>query len=71
VNATSEYLNRRPRTLLQAVRDISAVRDMPIWVWDELLCPLRSNVVRLSDHRDHLRQNTVGVGAWQGPGSAA
>lgn len=67
--ASSEYLNRRPRSLIQAVRDISAKRDLPIWVWDELLCPRRDNVVSLADRR--LRNNATAVGAWQGPGSAA
>ena len=66
---TSLYLLRRPRTLLQAVRDISAQRDLPIWVWDDLLCP-KANVVRLQDHRDRLRNNTTPIGGWT-PGSVA
>ena len=64
--ATSEYLNRPCRSLIQAVRDISATRDMPIWVWDDLLCPRPANVIRLQDRRDLLKP----VGGWS-PGSVA
>jgi hypothetical protein len=50
VQATSEYLNRPLRSLIAAVRDVSAVRDMPVWTFD-LLRPARDNVVSLAARR--------------------
>jgi hypothetical protein len=32
----SFYLTLRPREFHEAVRDISRVRDLPDWIWDEL-----------------------------------
>lgn len=32
----SFYLTLRPRTFAEAVRDISRVRDLDDWVWEEL-----------------------------------
>jgi hypothetical protein len=52
--AGSAYLNRPCRSLIAAVRDISAVRDMPMWVWDELLRP--SNVVSMAAERAARRR---------------
>jgi hypothetical protein len=48
--ATSPYLNRPLRSLIAAVRDVSAVRDMPVWTFD-LLRPARDNVVSLAARR--------------------
>jgi hypothetical protein len=50
VVATSEYLNRPLRSLIAAVRDVSAQRDLPIWTFD-LLRPARDNVVSLAARR--------------------
>jgi hypothetical protein len=38
------------RSLIAAVRDVSAVRDMPVWTFD-LLRPARDNVVSLAARR--------------------
>ncbi len=39
------------RSLIAAVRDVSAVRDLPLWVWSDLLRPNLVKVVRLADRR--------------------
>jgi hypothetical protein len=38
------------RSLIAAVRDISAVRDMPLWVWDDLLRP-KAELISLAEQR--------------------
>lgn len=43
------------RSLIAAVRDISAQRDLGIWVWDELLAPKRDNLISLADARRKRR----------------
>lgn len=50
----SYYLTLKPRTLSQAVTDISRVRDLPEWCWD-LLRP-RSNLVSLAEVRRARRR---------------
>lgn len=50
------------RSLIGAVRDISAVRDLPVFVWDDLLAPKRDNLISLASERKK-RQPLV-RGAW-------
>jgi hypothetical protein len=49
-HATSPYLNRPLRSLIAAVRDVSATRDLPIWTF-ELIRPQRDNVISLAVRR--------------------
>jgi hypothetical protein len=51
--AGSAYLNRPCRSLIAAVRDISAVRDMPIWTFD-LIRP--RNVIDMAAARARRRR---------------
>ena len=43
------------RSLIAAVRDLSAAKDLPVWVWDELLAPKRDNLISLADERRKRR----------------
>jgi hypothetical protein len=38
------------RSLVSAVRDISAVRDLPLYVWDDLLRP-KAELISLAQER--------------------
>jgi hypothetical protein len=44
-----EVCNPR-RSLIAAVRDISAVRDLPLYVWDDLLRP-KAELISLAQER--------------------
>jgi hypothetical protein len=46
----SYYLTLRPRSLSQAVTDVSRYRDLESWVWD-LLRPAPDNLVSLAHER--------------------
>jgi hypothetical protein len=51
----SYYLRLPCRTLAQAVRDVSRVRDLPDWVW-ELLYARPSNVISMAEARRARRR---------------
>jgi hypothetical protein len=51
----SFYLTLKPRSLVQAVRDVSKVRDLEPWVWD-LLAPKRDNLISLASERAKRRK---------------
>jgi hypothetical protein len=54
VGHTSYYLTLAPRSLSQAVTDVSRYRDLPEWVWD-LLRPRSATVISMARARAERR----------------
>lgn len=59
--STSFYLTLEPRTLRDAIRDISKVRQVEPWVLDLIISPRPAEVVSLAHERAKRRPLIRGV----------